>query len=235
MPGIQGLNLGLTQYSGTRLMQSRPGTEVRAWYHLSDRSIYIPGGPAINNPPPERDPHLDALLGVFRTHGYDGASLSMLSDAAGLRRASLYHRYPGGKEQMAEAVIEHVAAIFNKSVVEPIRADADPATRVRLVAQRLTEFYGSGERPCILDALSLGRDGSSHADALQRLYLAWREAFAAIARDAGATRTDADRRAARAITLIEGGLIVSRVSGDRRVFLNVMEELPALLTEPRPA
>ena len=168
-------------------------------------------------------------------HGYEGASLSMLSDAAGLRRSSLYHRYPAGKQEMAASVIDHVAAEFSAYVLAPLHDDAETETRVIRVASRLKEFYGDGDNPCVLDALSLGSDGSAHARRLQKLYESWRDAFAAIAREAGATRTDADRRAARAITLIEGALIVSRVSGDRRVFLNVMDELPALLSEPRPA
>ncbi len=47
---------------------------------------------------------LDRLTSVFRTHGFEGASLSLISKATGLQRASLYHRFPGGKEEMAKAV-----------------------------------------------------------------------------------------------------------------------------------
>jgi len=43
----------------------------------------------------------DALTDVFRTYGYEGATLSRISEATGLQRASLYHRFPGGKEAMA--------------------------------------------------------------------------------------------------------------------------------------
>ena len=39
---------------------------------------------------------LDRLLDTFRDKGYEGASLSELSAAAGLTRASLYHYFPGG-------------------------------------------------------------------------------------------------------------------------------------------
>ncbi len=48
---------------------------------------------------------LDRLTGVFRLHGYEGASLSRIAKATGLQRASLYFRFPGGKEEMAEAVL----------------------------------------------------------------------------------------------------------------------------------
>lgn len=44
------------------------------------------------------------LFIVFRDHGYEGASLADLSRATKLGKSSLYHHFPRGKEQMAEAV-----------------------------------------------------------------------------------------------------------------------------------
>jgi len=41
------------------------------------------------------------LLNVFRSKGYDGASLNDLAVASGLQKASLYHRFPNGKKEIA--------------------------------------------------------------------------------------------------------------------------------------
>jgi len=57
-----------------------------------------------------RDEVVERLVGVFQRCGYDGASLSELSAATGLGRSSLYHHFPGGKEEMARAVIARVGA-----------------------------------------------------------------------------------------------------------------------------
>jgi len=54
----------------------------------------------------EDDDLICKLTDVFRNVGYDGASLAVLADATGLKKASLYHRFPGGKEQMAEEVFK---------------------------------------------------------------------------------------------------------------------------------
>jgi TetR/AcrR family transcriptional repressor of lmrAB and yxaGH operons len=40
---------------------------------------------------------------VFRTYGFEGATMSRISAATGLEKGSLYHRFPGGKEEMAVA------------------------------------------------------------------------------------------------------------------------------------
>jgi len=42
----------------------------------------------------------EGLSDVFRRKGYDGASYSDLMKATGLVKASLYHRFPGGKADM---------------------------------------------------------------------------------------------------------------------------------------
>ena len=45
---------------------------------------------------------------VFRQHGYEGASLSLIADATGLGRSSIYHHFPGGKDEMVEAVFDNL-------------------------------------------------------------------------------------------------------------------------------
>lgn len=45
------------------------------------------------------------LTKVFRQYGYEGATLARLSEATGLGKASLYHHFPKGKEEMAAVVL----------------------------------------------------------------------------------------------------------------------------------
>ena len=52
-----------------------------------------------------REEAIAQLSKVFRQYGYEGATLARLSAATGLRKASLYHHFPKGKEKMAAAVL----------------------------------------------------------------------------------------------------------------------------------
>ena len=52
------------------------------------------------------------LVPVFRRYGYEGATVSRLSEATGLKKASLYYHFQGGKEQMAEAVLGLIKQLF---------------------------------------------------------------------------------------------------------------------------
>jgi TetR/AcrR family transcriptional repressor of lmrAB and yxaGH operons len=175
---------------------------------------------------------IGALTDVFRTHGYEGASLSQISEATGLEKASLYHRFPGGKEDMVAAVISHISRWFQDYVFKPLEASGRPAQKVRLVAQRLRELYGEGRKSCILDTLSLPGGGPALRGAVRGALKAWLQAFSNIAREAGASGAEARQRAERAIIEIEGSLVLARALGDRKPFFRVMDRLPELLVRP---
>ena len=55
---------------------------------------------------------LPALGEVFREHGFEGASLSVIGKRTGLGKGSLYHFFPGGKEEMAAAVLTEIDGRF---------------------------------------------------------------------------------------------------------------------------
>jgi TetR/AcrR family transcriptional regulator, lmrAB and yxaGH operons repressor len=174
---------------------------------------------------------LERLTRVFQDHGFEGASLSRISAATGLEKASLYHRFPGGKDQMAEAVLAHVGRWFLENLLAPLRETGPVAARIRETGRRIQTFYEDGQRSCLLDTLSL-RDGSPALhDAVGRTYAAWRDSFAAAAREAGLAAALARRRAEEAIMGIHGALVLARATGDTKQFARAIARLPELLTE----
>ena len=173
---------------------------------------------------------MERLTRVFRDHGFEGASLSRISQATGLEKASLYHRFPGGKDQMAEAVLAHVGRWFVQNLPAPLRESGPLAARVRETGRRIQAFYEDGRRSCLLDTLSL-RDGSPALhEAVGRTYAAWRDSFAAAALEAGLPAGLARRRAEEAIMRIHGALVLARATGDTKPFARTVARLPDLLT-----
>jgi AcrR family transcriptional regulator len=169
------------------------------------------------------------LADVFRRKGYGGASYSDLMQASGLVKGSLYHRFPGGKADMVDAILTHVDRHFADYVLKPAFEEGSPGDRAEKIARRLREFYDSGKRSCLLDTLTLGEGASTRAHA-RRSMEAWIDAFARLGRDGGLSAALARKRAQEAVTAIEGGLVVSRVLGDSRSFLRSLENLPRQLT-----
>jgi TetR/AcrR family transcriptional regulator, lmrAB and yxaGH operons repressor len=169
-------------------------------------------------------------LDLFRTYGFEGVSLKRLADATGLEKASLYYRYPGGKDEIVMAVAKDVAAWFQKKVLEPLAGLGSPRKRVAFVAERLREFYLNGTKSCITDVLSIPGGSDELKTALKGAMQAWINAFTDVAKESGLSPMIASARAEEAIVRIEGSLVVARVLGDNSTFERVLKQLPELLT-----
>lgn len=172
----------------------------------------------------EEDDLVVRLSGVFQDVGYEGASLAMLSEAAGLQRASLYHRFPGGKQQMAEAVLNSAIEWVIARVVAPLKRQGEPAERLAEARASLTELYGAGGKSCLLNMLMAPRNlDGPFAPAIKAAFKTLIDAFAHFAREAGVR--DPEEAGQRAVILIQGSLVLSRGLQDSRPFLDALNAL----------
>lgn len=174
----------------------------------------------------------DALMGrlaaVFADVGYHGASLAMLAEAAGLKKASLYHRFPGGKQEMAEEVLGTVEDWIAAEVVAVAESEAPPADRLTRMASAFDALYHGGSTSCLLNMLSSpGAAQDPFRARTRRAFETLISAFARLARDAGATSADADKRARRAVMLLQGSLVLARGTGDPQPFRDMLDGLDA--------
>ncbi len=186
----------------------------------------------------DEDHLLDRLTEVFRLHGYQGASLSLIAEATGLKRASLYHRFPGGKKEMAEAVLQRADTWFVSHILAPLTEPGEPSARIREMANRLSDFYGGGHHSCLLDSLSLGDEDVAIRRHIERSFTAWLGALVGIARESGLSPATAKLRAEEALVHIQGALVMARATGETQPFARVLQNLPELLTfdskKPKP-
>ncbi|MBA3677522.1 MAG: TetR/AcrR family transcriptional regulator [Sphingosinicella sp.] len=169
------------------------------------------------------------LLGVFREHGYDGASLAELSKATGLGRSSLYHHFPGGKEDMAKAVFDHIHEWMEISALAPLREPGDPAERLQKMINAIDRYYVGGYERCLLGSFVLGGSRGRFQPQLKSSFSGLIKALAALAVEAGASQEQGFERAEEAVVQIQGSLVVSGGLDDPAPFRRVMERLPRLI------
>ncbi len=202
----------------------------RPWGWWFDRSFGNVGGMA--RPPSVLDDELyDRLAEVFRTAGYEGASLGALAEAARLRRASLYHRFPDGKAQMAEAVLDRVGRLFEQ-FLEPMRTDPDTRAGVVRSAERIGELYGGGLLSCVMDTLPLHGAPERVRRRAAEVAEMWVSTMADAARRGGRPEIEAREAAEDAFAWLEGGLVYGRLFGDGGPFQRALGRLPELLLGP---
>ena len=179
-----------------------------------------------------RSAKLDDIADAFRTYGYDGASMSILSSKTGWGRASLYHHFPGGKNEMALKALGHVAANAQSLVLEHLRGSDTPMVRLQRFATSLTKFYRQGQGNCLLGTMALSGGLHACSDQLKNGMQEWLTAIAAVLVEAGFSRPEAARRSEGALIHIQGALVVSRCLQNEEPFQRMLRELPSILMRP---
>ncbi len=174
------------------------------------------------------DDLISRLARVFGEVGFHGASLAQLAEATGLQKASLYHRFPEGKTQMAAEVLAAATGWLTEQVIAPLTAAGPPQDRLSQVIAALDGFYAGGRKSCLLNMLSSPRaDDGPFSPAIRAAFGALTDAFARLAADAGHAPGAAAWRARRAVALLQGSLVVSRGTGSDAPFREFLEHLPA--------
>src|SRR5947209_17439990 len=109
----------------------------------------------------ERTELLPALGEVFRAHGYEGATLALITQATGLGKASLYHFFPGGKQKMATEVLDEIGRWFEDTIFVPLRQTDDPGRAIAAMIKGTDAYFRSGHRVCLVGVIALGSSRDS--------------------------------------------------------------------------
>ena len=171
------------------------------------------------------------LIPVFRHYGYEGATISRLSEATGLKKASLYHHFQGGKEQMAAAVLEYVGHWLNENVFAPLHSNKPPRERLKAMIQGIDEFYQSCQEPCFLAVMSIGEADNMFHQHLEEALKKWLDTLAEVVEEIGVEPEQARQRAEDAMILIQGALVLVRVTKNTQPFKRAIAKLPQILLE----
>nr|WP_221382863.1 TetR/AcrR family transcriptional regulator [Actinoplanes polyasparticus] len=158
---------------------------------------------------------------MFREHGYDGASLSVISAATGLTNGSLYHFFPGGKDGMLAAVLMSLQAWSDTHLFNPLRsvpADDPAAARQALLdmAAAVSDYFRSGKRACLLGVLSLSFHRDRFATAVASYFDAWIDALAHALTVSGSA--DPRGQAKMIIAAVQGAIVLAHAFDDPEVF-----------------
>ncbi len=178
-----------------------------------------------------KDTAIPKLLSVFQQYGYEGTTLARLSAATGLGRASLYHHFPKGKEEMASAVLDYLNQGLQTQILAPLHNGAiiPPSDRIRAMNENLDRFYSQGEKACLLALLNVGEAHDLFQNQIQQMLELWIDSLAKVAIESGVKPKVARQRAEDAVLQIEGALVLSRGLNNQDIFQRVLDHLPEML------
>jgi AcrR family transcriptional regulator len=166
----------------------------------------------------ERAEILPALGEVLREHGFEGASLALIGARTGLGKGSLYHFFPGGKEEMAAAVLDEVDGWFQAHIFAPLRAEPDAARGIARMFKAVDAYFRSGRRVCLVGALALTDSRDLFARRIRGYFADWTDALADALIRAGHDRKRAHALAEETVAAIQGALVLARAMHDPALF-----------------
>ncbi|MDX8532922.1 TetR/AcrR family transcriptional regulator [Mesorhizobium sp. VK25A] len=181
---------------------------------------------------PDRDQLLGIIAEVFREHGYEGASLALIGEATGLGKGSLYHFFPGGKEEMARAVIAHIDGWFEDNVFAPMRDGADPLAGIEHMFLATDSYFHSGRRVCLIGAFALDESRDLFAGQIGSYFGRWVVHLAGALERSGHPQGEAAELAEEAVAAIQGALTLARAANDLDVFSRALHRLRMRLVLP---
>ena len=155
---------------------------------------------------------------LFGRQGYTGTGLKQISEAAQAPFGSLYHHFPGGKEELGDDVIRQAGEFFRVLVDAVFASEPDIVAGVRAV------FGGAAETvraTGFQDACPIAAIALEVASTNERLRIATADVFdswiaTATARFAAAGIPEPRSRelAIAMIAAIEGGFLLARATRD---------------------
>lgn len=162
--------------------------------------------------------------------GVQGTSFADVLAHTGAPRGSIYHHFPGGKDELVRAA----ATSVGDGVVALLDAvdESSPAAVIDVFVDgwRAVLVGGSYERGCAVAATCVG---SSDADDLRvlsgEIFAAWNDALARALVRSGLSRPTAGELATMCLASVEGALILGRAAHDDRVFDVVKRQLRRLV------
>lgn len=149
--------------------------------------------------------------------------MSLLSEHTGLRRSSLYHHFPGGKEAMALSVLDYVERLLGDELLAGLDPSALKSGQVENFIQALDDYYEKGQLGCLLGALSLRDCPELVAGRVAAVMQIWLEHMTRYLRALG--HEDAQLRSERIVRTIQGGLVMSLSTRNPAHFHSALKDI----------
>jgi AcrR family transcriptional regulator len=159
---------------------------------------------------------LDSTAELFRRYGYTGTGLKQIVAGANAPFGSIYHFFPGGKEQLGDQVIRRSGEMYMQIVEAVFDAAPDVVAGVNDVFAGAAEVLRQTDYvdacPIATVALEVASSNETLRQATADVFDSWIARAAARFTDAGIDGAQARQLAIVLIELLEGGFLLSRAA-----------------------
>ena len=174
-----------------------------------------------------REKMVGGAVSLLSQRGLQGTSFSEVLELTGTPRGSIYHHFPGGKEELIREAIDRLGAI----VTERIRAveAVEPEQVAVAFVNGWREFVEASDMKaiCVMSAVTVGAgaDSGDLLPAVAAAFGSWRDALAESYSLTGLSKTRSRRLAVTTVAALEGAMILARSEQSMEPFDAVEKDL----------
>jgi TetR/AcrR family transcriptional repressor of lmrAB and yxaGH operons len=175
----------------------------------------MPRAARVDSPASPRTKLVLTTVDLLRRSGLSGAGINQVVDVSRAPKGSVYHYFPGGKQQLVTEALQEAERSVGESFAHTFGAKAAVADKVRALFTRAAAALAANgfAKGCPVTAVTLDLDRESEPlrRVCERIFDAW---IAIIAGGIDDVPT-AERFAVAQLILaaLEGGLVLARASG----------------------
>ncbi|MEZ0050467.1 TetR/AcrR family transcriptional repressor of lmrAB and yxaGH operons [Mycobacterium sp. MAA66] len=153
-----------------------------------------------------------AAAELLARSGYHGFGLKALSEAAGLTYGSIYHHFPGGKEEIAVAAITGTGTLVGRMIQQaPEDVFKTSTSLFDFMATKLSSSQWTSGCPVGTPALDGGSEVDTVRAACALAFDSMENGFTALLEDLGIPGPDAEAIAVTVVAAYEGATLLARV------------------------
>ncbi|MCK0162102.1 TetR/AcrR family transcriptional regulator [Allomuricauda sp. F6463D] len=180
----------------------------------------------------EEEEMLNRFAKLFKSKGYEGTSLAELAEVTGLKKASLYHRFPKGKQEMAQAVLLNINNWVEKNIFNTLTNQSLPAEeRLKNGLLSIQQLYNNGNSSCLLQAFSTQSRLEIINQLIHESMSHWVDTFTSVGIAFDLTQAVAKEKAIQVLIDIQGSLIVSKGFNNPNIFMNTLKNIETIYTK----
>ena len=169
-----------------------------------------------SKPVPTRDRILGATADLLRRKGYTGTGLKEIVKASEAPFGSIYHFFPGGKEQLGAEAIREAGKVYNALIAAFYEGTSDPLAATdeffKGAAEVLRQTDYEDACPIATVALEVASTSEPMREATADVFESWIADLVRFLGAEGVPEQTARDVAVKLFCLIEGAFILSRAS-----------------------
>lgn len=164
---------------------------------------------------------------LFRRQGYSSTGLQQILAESGAPKGSLYHYFPGGKEELGVAAIVLAGAMIQEMLSEHATRHADPKAFLRAYCRTMAGWMEESDFqsgcPVATSLLETAPVSVGMTQAGLDVIDGWIAVVTDVLARGGLERRNARVRAQLIVAAMEGALLLSRVRQSTRPILDVAQ------------